>query len=169
MSARIAASCALSDFCQYSTILTLATSSSTSRLASSRSSPAFAFRASCAAPQAATASAPQTPGSRLAPDATTFRKAARSAAAASSAADGLSRSVAPESMFLLDKNGNSEARDKAEASARAHSIYEKEFHLFKGVLLGAQNDAHWQEIFEEAAQRQAEVDIEEVELALHPF
>lgn len=60
------------------------------------------------------------------------------------------RGVAPESMFLIDKSGNTEMRERADLAAKVHARYERDFHHLQDILLGQENDSNYQEAFDRA-------------------
>jgi hypothetical protein len=62
----------------------------------------------------------------------------------------MGRGVAPESMFLIDANGNADMREKADLSARMHMQYERDFHQIRDMLSGQENDTNFQECFDDA-------------------
>eukprot|EP01043_Picozoa_sp_COSAG02_P041813 COSAG02_NODE_3500_length_6650_cov_4.876355_3_plen_684_part_00 len=60
------------------------------------------------------------------------------------------RGVAPESMFLIDQNGNSDMREQADLRGHLHLRYESEFQHLRDLIVGQEDDSTYQEAFDEA-------------------
>ena len=79
---------------------------------------------------------------------------------------GVVRAVPAESMFLVDKGGNSDTRNRSDFTAKVLAKFEADFHQLRDVLWGQDNGKiGFLEVFEEAAAKSFDVKAAEQELA----